>query len=110
MGATSLGVVFRTTVTGHDNIALQLEFDSGTISLRRGVRGRLLARARRPLTVGTPYRLSLWAEHGFVDAYIDDEWVLTGPTEGCRSGGFGLVVHDGEARFTNVSARAIETA
>jgi len=110
LGAASLGVVFRATVTGHDNINLRLEFDSGTISLRRGVRGRLLARARQSLSAGTTYRLSLWAEHGFVDAYINDEWVLTGPTEDCRSGGFGLVVHGGEARFANVSARAIETA
>jgi len=109
LSATALGLLFRATITGSDNITLWLDFETGSISLRRGVRGRLLARARRTLTTGTNYRLSLWVEGSFIDVYLDNEWVLTGPTEVRRSGGFGLAVKGGEARFDDVSAQVITT-
>ena len=109
LGAKSVALLCRTTLAGRDNITLWLEFGTGAMTLRRGVNGRLLARARRTLLPGTTYRLSLWAEGGFVDVYLDDEWVLTGPTEGRRAGSFGLAVAEGEGRFDDVSAQTIET-
>ena len=110
LGAGSVALLFRATLAGRDNMTLWLEFGTGAMTLRRGVKGRLLARARRTLLPGTTYRLSLWAEGGFVDVYLDDEWVLTGPTQVRRAGSFGLAVAGGEARFDDVSAQTIETS
>jgi hypothetical protein len=108
-GARALAVLFRTTMTGHDNVSLWLDFAAGALLLRRGVRGRLLARAPHPLRAGEEHRVSLWVEGGFADVYLDDEWVLSCLTEGRKSGGFGLATLGGEARFDAVTAQAIQT-
>ncbi len=108
LGAKALGVLFRTTLTGYDNVALWLDFAAGAVLLRRGVNGRLLARAPRRLTTGEEHRVSLWVEGGFADVYLDDEWVLSCATEGRKSGGFGLATAGGEARFDAVMAQAIQ--
>ena len=110
LGARAAGLLFRTSITGHDNIVLWLEFDTGALTLRRGVKGRLLGRVRRPLSTGTPHRIGIWAEGAFADVYLDDEWVLSGYTETRKSGGFGLAVAGGPARFDAVSAQAIRPA
>jgi hypothetical protein len=107
-GARALAVLFRTTMTGHDNVALWLDFAAGAVLLRRGVSGRLLARTPRPLAAGEEHRVSLWVEGGFADVYLDDEWVLSCATEGRKSGGFGLATLGGEARFDAVTAQAIQ--
>ena len=109
-GARALGVLFRTTMTGHDNVALWLDFAAGAVLLRRGVSGRLLARAPRSLAKGDEHRVSLWVEGGFADVYLDDEWVLSCATEGRKSGGFGLATLGGEARFDAVTAQAIQAS
>jgi hypothetical protein len=109
LGAKALAVLFRTTMTGHDNVSLWLDFAAGAVLLRRGVNGRLLARAPRALAAEEEHRVSLWVEGRFADAYVDDEWVLSCATEGRTSGGFGLATLGGEARFDAVTAQAIQT-
>jgi len=108
LGAKALGVLFRTTMTGADNVTLWLDFAAGAVVLRRGVKGRLLARARRALAAGEEHRVSVWVEGGFADVYLDDEWVLSCATEGRKSGGFGLATLGGEGRFDAVTAQAIQ--
>jgi len=108
LGARMAGVLFRTSLTGNDNITLWLDFDSGALLLRRGVRGRLLARTSYPLSKETDYSITVWAEGSFVDVFLDDEWSLSAFTEDRRAGGFGLAVAGGEARFDLVSAQAVE--
>jgi hypothetical protein len=108
LGAKALAVLFRTTVTGSDNVALWLDFAAGAVLLRRGVSGRLLARAPCRLAREEEHRLSLWVEGGFADVYLDDEWVLSCATEGRKAGGFGLATLGGEARFDAVTAQAIQ--
>jgi hypothetical protein len=106
--ASAVGLLFRTTMTGHDNITLWLDFASKAVTARRGVNGRLLARAPRTIVPGEEYRLAVWAEGPFADVYLDDEWVLSVETEGRATGGFGLAVLGGAARFEDVGAQAIE--
>lgn len=107
-GARAVGVLFRTTMTGHDNVTLWLDYAAGAVILRRGVSGRLLARSPRKLIAGEKYRITVWAEGPFADVYVDDEWVLTGETEGRKAGWFGLAILGGDARFENVAAQAIQ--
>ena len=107
LGACAAGVLFRTTVTGSDNITLWLDFEAGTVDMRRGVKGRLLGRARRPLFLHTDYSVAIWAEGAFADIYLNDEWILTGHTEARVSGGFGVAVRGGEANFSDLAAQAI---
>jgi hypothetical protein len=109
LGAKALAVLFRTTMTGHDNVSLWLDFAAGAVLLRRRVNGRLLARAPRGLSAREEHRVSLWVEGGFADVYLDDEWVLSCATEGRKSGGFGLATLGGEARFDAVTAQAIQS-
>ncbi len=109
LGARSAGLLLRTTITGADNVTVLLEYEKGAITLRRGVRGRVLSRARRPLSSKAVHHLSIWAEGPFADVYLDDEWVLSGYTETRQSGCFGLAVEGGEARFEDVSAQAIDS-
>jgi hypothetical protein len=109
LSAKAMAVLFRTTLTGYDNVALWLDFAAGAVLLRRGVSGRLLARVPRRLTMGEEHRVSLWVEGGFADVYLDDEWVLSCATEGRKSGGFGLATLGGEARFDAMTAQAIQT-
>ncbi len=109
LGAKALGVLFRTTMTGSDNVTLWLDFAAGAVLLRRGVRGRLLARWPCALAAGEEHRVSLWVEGGFADVYLDDEWVLSCATEGRKSGGFGLATLGGEGRFDAVTAQAIQS-
>ena len=107
--AAAAGLLVRATApTGHDNLTVWMEFDSGAISVRRGAAGRLLARARRPLSKGTEYHLAVWAEGSFIDVYLDDEWVLTSHADTRRAGGFGLAVRGGNAQFRDVTAEAIQ--
>jgi hypothetical protein len=110
LNASAVGLLFRTTMTGHDNTTLWLDYRSNAVVARRGVNGRLLVRAARPLAAGEAYRLSIWAEGSFADVYLDDEWVLTTETEGRLNGGFGLAVVGGAARFEDVDAQSIEPA
>jgi len=107
-GARAAGVLFRTTMTGYDNVTLWLDFAAGAALLRRGVKGRLLGRVARKLPAGEEHRISLWVEGAFADLYLDDEWILTCATEGRKSGGFGLATMGGEARFDAVTAQAIQ--
>lgn len=109
-GARSAGLVFRATPTGRDNITVWMDFDRSILSVRRGVKGRLLGRVRRPLLVGNEYVLSVWVEGVYADVYLDGEWVLTFPAEGRRSGGFGLTVRGGKARFRDVVAEIIQAS
>ena len=106
-GARHAGLLIRANMTGHDNITLWLDFEGGSLSLRRGVDGRLLAQCRHELQPGVDYKVVMWAEGGFVDIYLDDSWVLTGPTESRRSGGFGFAVRGGRALFKTVRAEPI---
>ncbi len=110
LGASAAGVLFRTTMTGHDNLTVWLDYASDAVIARRGVNGRLLGRSRHPLSPGADYLLSVWAEGSFADVYLDDEWILSIETEGRVTGGFGLAVAGGEARFETVCAQAIEGA
>lgn len=110
LGAKRVGLLFRTTAAGHDNITLWLEFDTGGLTLRRGVIGRHLARTRRRLLEGTNYKIAVWAEGAFADVYVDDEWVLTCQTETRRLGGFGLAVSGGQARFDGMSVQGIHSS
>lgn len=107
-GAKAVGLLLRTSMTGHDNVTVWLDFESGAVALRRGVNGRLLGRARRRLEAGAEYGVTVWAEGGYADVYVDDEWVVTGQTETRRSGGFGVAVRGGEARVTELTAQTIE--
>jgi len=107
LGATAAGVLFRTNITGSDNIILWVDFKSGALLLRRGVKGRLLARAPRHLTIQTDYRITLWVEGPFADVFLDHEWVLSSHTEARLSGGFGVAVKDGEARFDALSVQTV---
>ena len=109
LGAKALGVLFRTTMTGSDNVTLWLDFAAGAALLRRGVSGRLLARAPCRLAAGEEHRVSLWVEGGFADVYLDDEWVLSCATEARKAGGFGLATLGGEGRFDAVTAQAIQS-
>lgn len=109
-GARAVGVLLRTSITGHDNVTLWLEYEAGAVSLRRGVNGRLLGRARRALEAQGEHRVTVWAEGAYADVYIDDEWVLTGQTETRRSGGFGVAVRGGEANVTEMTAQVIEAS
>jgi len=107
LGARMVGVLCRTTLTGSDNIALWLDFASGALVMRRGVRGRLLARVPCRLQPYTEYTVAIWAEGSFLDVFLDDEWSLSAFTEDRRAGYFGLAVEGGEARFDLASAQAI---
>jgi hypothetical protein len=109
-GAKAAGLLLRTSITGHDNVTLWLEFEAGAVALRRGVNGRLLGRTRRAFEPQGEYRVTVWAEGGYADVYIDDEWTLTAQTETRRSGGFGMAVRGGEARISEFAAQTIETA
>ena len=106
-GAQGAGLLFRSSVTGHDNLTLWLDFGSNQVAVRRGVVGRVMASARHTLVPGAEHRVTIWAEGAFADIYVDDEWLLTVPTEGRASGGFGLAVRGGEARFEDVAAERI---
>ena len=110
LGARAAGALFRTTLTGHDNVTLWLDFAAGAALLRRGVNGRLLGRVSRKLAAEEEHRVCLWVEGAFADLYLDDEWVLTCATEGRKSGGFGLTTLGGEARFDAVTAQAIQAS
>lgn len=106
-GASQAGLLFRTTLAGHDNITLWLDFEEGALAVRRGMQGRLLARCRRPLHRGGEYDVGVWVEGSYVDVYLDREWVLTARAEARRAGGFGLAVCGGKARFTHVTAQPV---
>ncbi|GEM_PF-2632427 len=108
-GATGAGLLFRTSMTGHENMTLWLEFDSGAVTLRRGVNGRIEARARRKLDPAREHQVAIWVEGRFADVYVDEEWVLSGRSEGRQSGGFGVAVRGGEARFEGITAQQIGT-
>lgn len=105
--ALAAGLLFRSSMTGHDNMTLWLDYDAGAISIRRGVKGRLIARAPFRLLRGETYRVSIWAEGSFADVFIDDNWVLSARTEGRTSGGFGLAVEGGRATFDAVTVQPI---
>jgi len=105
--ARAAGLLIRTSITGADNITVWLEYERGAVTLRRGVRGRVLCRARRPLASQAVHELSVWAEGPFADVYLHDEWILSAFTETRGSGCFGLAVEGGEVGFEEVTAQAI---
>lgn len=107
-GAAALGLLFRATMTGHDNMTLWLDYASQSLVARRGVNGRLISRVPMDLRAGEQYRLTLWVEGAHADVYIDDRWVLSFETEGRMTGGFGLAVSGGAATFSEVNAQTIE--
>lgn len=107
-GAAAAGILFRTSVMGSDNITLWLDFESGAVLLRRGVKGRLLARAGQTFTMHRDYCITVWAEGAFADVFVDDEWVLSAHTEALLAGGFGVAARGGEARFEALTVQAID--
>jgi hypothetical protein len=107
-GAKSAGILFRTTMTGHDNITIWMDYAGGAVLARRGTHGRLLARVRHPWVAEDEYRISIWVEGDFADVFVDDEWVMTAETGGRGSGGFGLAVVGGTATFREVTVQTIE--
>ena len=108
LGAAAAGVLFRTSATGSENVTLWLDFESGELLLRRGVKGRLLACVKRGLALDTDYCVTVWAEGAWADVFVDDEWALSAHTETRLAGGFGAAVRGGEVCFDAFSAQAIE--
>lgn len=106
-GARALGAIFRTSMTGHDNVTVALDHAAGAVVARRGVNGRLLARVPRALHPDESYRLTIWVEGPFADIFVDDEWALTVEAEGRKSGGFGLTVTGGEAQFEEITVQTL---
>ena len=107
MLAELTAVLIRANMTGSDNVAVWLDFHRNCIEARRGVAGRTIARAPYDLTSSHAYRLMLWAEGPFVDVYVNDELVLSAPTEALLSGGFGLAVRGGRAAFDPIEAHTL---
>jgi len=107
--ARAAGLLLRTSITGHDNLTVWLDFEAGAVALRRGVNGRLLARFRRAFEPECEHQVTVWAEGGYVDVYVDDAWLLAARTETRRSGGFGVVVRGGEARISDWTAQTLTT-
>jgi hypothetical protein len=105
--ADAVAVLIRANMAGSDNVAVWLDFHRNCIEARRGVAGRTIARAPYDLTPARPYRLMLWAEGPFVDVYVNDELVLSAPTEALLSGGFGLAVRGGRAAFAPLEAHTL---
>jgi hypothetical protein len=106
-GADAMALLVRTSLTGSDNIAVWIDFHGDCIEIRRGVRGRIIAKAACALMPFTDYRITLWAEGPFVDLYVNDEWLLSAPTEALLSGGLGLAIKGGEGHFQDLSAQQI---
>ena len=107
-GANRAGLILRASLTGHDNVVVWLDFKAGAVTMRRGIRGRLLAQAPCRLDCGKDYFVTLWAEGSFADVYVDNVWILSGSLDGRRSGGFGLAVRGGRAGFKEVRAETLQ--
>jgi hypothetical protein len=66
-------------------------------------------RFRMPLRRDRAYRLRVFVRDQHVEAYLDERWVFTYVLGGDpQAGGVGVLVHRGEARFSDLRAAAIE--